>query len=133
MKAILYTLVSLTLLFSGCVDSQSSRITPGAAKQQITLGQTTKAEIVEFFGTPNIITHKKNYEMWVYDKVSSKVTSSFIGGGGGGGGFGGSGGGGGGLFGGASSIVRSETTVMFIVYFDKTDIVRDYRISQTKF
>jgi outer membrane protein assembly factor BamE (lipoprotein component of BamABCDE complex) len=118
----------------GC--SQSSRqspLTPGVAKKHIIPGETTQAEVVETFGSPNIITQKDGGEMWVYDKVSSKQTSAAFGGGGLGGGFGSSGAGGGGLGGGVSSSERSETTVMLIVYFDKNDIVRDYKMSQTKF
>lgn len=117
----------------GCSHSQPSALTPGAAKKHIVPGQTGQAEVIEIFGTPNIITRKKGGEMWVYDKVSSRQTSAVLGAGGFGGGFGSSGFGGGGLGGGVGSTERSETTVMLIIYFDQHDVVRDYKITQTKF
>ncbi len=132
----LHKILSLTLLSLlpiGCSESKPSAVTPGAAKKHIVIGQTNMAEVVEVFGSPNIVTRKNNYEMWVYDKVSSRQTSSFIGAGGVGGGVGSGGFGGGGLSAGAGSSERSETTVMLIIYFDANDIVQDYKISQTKF
>ncbi len=120
-------------LVVGCSQSRPSSITPGAAKKYIIPGETTQAEVIEVLGTPNVITRKDSGEMWVYDKVSSRQTSVVFGGGGLGGGFGHSGFGGGGLGGGASSTERSETTVMLIIYYDANDIVRDYKVTQTKF
>ncbi len=125
--------VVVILLISGCSQSNSSAITPGAAKKHIQPGVTTQAEIIEVFGTPNVITRKDGGEMWVYDKVSSRTTSAAFGIGGVGGGGGSGGLGGGGMGGGVGSTERSETTVMLIVYFDQNDIVRDYKITQTKF
>jgi len=129
--------VMLCLLHSclalACSQHQTSAITPGAAKKHIQVGVTTQAKVVEVFGTPNIITRKNRGEMWVYDKVSSQTTNAAFGLGGFGGGGGSSGLGGGGLGAGVGSTERSETTVMLIVYFDEHDIVRDYKISQTKF
>ena len=123
----------LSVIATGCSQSRPSAVTPGAAKKYVQIGQTTQAEIVEVFGTPNVITRKDGGEMWVWDKVSSKTTSAGFGGGGLGGGWGHSGFGGGGIGGGVGSTERSETTVMLIIYFDKNDVVRDYKITQTKF
>lgn len=125
--------ISLCCLALGCSQQRSSAITPGAAKKHIQPGVTTQAEVIEVFGTPNVITRKDAGEMWVYDKVSSQTTSAAFGIGGLGGGGGSGGFGGGGLAGGVGSTERSETTVMLIVYFDEHDVVRDYKISQTKF
>ena len=134
MKVNVVSCVSVALLFlAGCSQGRPSALTPGAAKKHIIPGETSQAEVVEIFGTPNVITRKHGQEMWVYDKVSSHTTSAAFGAGGGGGGWGSSGFGGGGLAGGVSSTERSETTVMLIVYFDENDIVKDYKISQTKF
>jgi outer membrane protein assembly factor BamE (lipoprotein component of BamABCDE complex) len=127
------TFVVLLLCLAGCSESRPSAITPGAAKKHINPGITAQAEVIEIFGTPNVITRKDGGEMWVYDKVSSKQTSAAFGAGGAGGGWGNGGFGGGGLAGGVGSTERSETTVMLIIYFDEKDIVRDYKISQTKF
>jgi len=125
--------VVLLLIVAGCSDARPSAITPGAAKKHIKPGETTQAEVIEVFGTPNIITRKRGNEMWVYDKVSSRQTNAVFGAGGLGGGGGGSGFGGGGLGGAVGSTERSETTVMLIIYFDENDVVKDYKISQTKF
>ena len=119
----------LSVAASGCATAQRSSITPGAAKKYIEKNITTQAEVIEIFGTPNVITSKDGYEMWVYDKVSSRVTNSSLGLGG----LATGGGGGGFLSGGASATERSETTVMLIIYFDDNDTVTDYKISQTKF
>jgi len=129
----LVAILLLSAFSSGCSQTQSSAITPGGTKKHIHPGVTTQAEIIEIFGTPNVITRKDASEMWVYDKVSSRQTSAVFGIGGVGGGAGTGGLGGGGLGGGVGSTERSETTVMLIVYFNENDVVRDYKISQTKF
>jgi hypothetical protein len=92
---------AVSLSLAGCSQSKSSSITPGAAKKHIHPGTTTQAEVIEVFGTPNVITRKDGGEMWVYDKVSSRTTSSAFGIGG----LGGGGGSGGGIAAGA----RGET------------------------
>lgn len=134
MRAFCSTLfLPLLLCGAGCSDAKSSALTPGGAKKNIQIGVTTQAEVIEVFGTPNVITRKDGGEMWVYDKVSSKTTTAVFGGGGVGGGAGSSGFGGGGLGGGVGSTERSETTIMLIIYFNEHDVVRDYKLSQTKF
>ena len=116
-------------LAAGCVTSGPSPITPGNARRFIEPGRTHLADVVQVFGPPNIVTRRDGTEMWIYDKVSSRQTASVFGIGGGGGG-----GSGGGLIGGGlSGSTRSETTVMLIVYYDENDIVKDYKITQTKF
>ena len=120
-------------LLSACSQSRPSALTPGAAKKHIKPGVTTQAEVIEVFGTPNVIMMKEGYEMWVYDKVSSRLTTRAFGIGGLGGGVGGAGAGGGAVSGRAGSLERSETTVMLIVYFGENDVVSDYKLSQTKF
>ena len=132
-RAIALTLLCVCTGLYGCAHTRSSAITPGAAKKHIKRDVTTQAEVVEIFGTPNIITVRDGYEMWVYDKVSSRQTRSAFGAAGGGGGWGSGGAGGGGLGGGVGSSTRSETTVMLIIYFGEGDVVSDYKITQTKF
>ena len=133
MKHIACIAVGLTAGWAllGCSQAHPSPLTAGAAKKHIKRNVTTQAEVVEIFGTPNIITMRDGYEMWVYDKVSSRQTRSAFGAAGGGGGWGGSGAGG--LGGGVGSSTRSETTVMLIIYFGEGDVVSDYKITQTKF
>lgn len=117
----------------GCATGRAGAISPGAAKKYIQKNVTTQAEMIEIFGTPNVITRRDGYEMWVYDKISSRVTNAALGLGGFGGGVGSGGGGGGFLSGGVASAERSETTVMLIVYYDENDTVTDYKVTQTKF
>ncbi len=81
LAAVAVLLAMLPILGCSASHSKSSALTPGAAKKHIVPGQTTQAEVVEIFGTPNVITQKDGYEMWVYDKVSSKTTSAAFGGG----------------------------------------------------
>ncbi len=121
------------LLAASCASTRPSPVTPGAAKMYLQPGQTHQVDVIEKFGTPNIVTRRDGGEMWVYDKVSSNDASSMFGLGGLGGAGSGAGFGGGGLFGTAGSRTRSETTVMLIIYFDPQDLVLDYKITQTKF
>jgi len=104
-------LLALVALSSNCAPGgRLARITPGAVKKHVQTGVTTQAEVVEIFGTPNIVTMKQPYEMWAYDRVSSRQASSVFG-----------------------STRHSETTVMLIVYFDDDEVVADYRLAQAKF
>ncbi len=130
MKTVFTILALISIVFAaGCASTRPSPVTPGAAKMYLEPGRTHQVEVLEKFGTPNIVTRRDGGEMWVYDKISSNEGSGLLGLGGGGGGSGL----GGGIFGGLSSRTRSETTVMLIVYFDPNDIVLDYKITQTKF
>jgi len=55
--------------------SQKSNLTPGMIETKIIKGKTTKNEILEIFGPPNIITRDKGgREVWTYERQS--VTSS---------------------------------------------------------
>jgi outer membrane protein assembly factor BamE (lipoprotein component of BamABCDE complex) len=117
----------------GCAQSRPSALTPGGAKMHLEPGVTGQIDVLEAFGTPNVVTHKDGRDVWVYDKISSNTANAFLGLGGIGGGAGGGGAGGGGLVGSMGSASRSETTVMLIIYFDANDVVTDYRLSQTKF
>lgn len=103
------------------------------AKLYLVPGETHQAKVIEIFGPPNIVTRSDDGDLWVYDKVSSREANTSFGIGGIVGGFGSGTLGIGGLGVGANDSVRSETTVMLIVYYDKNDLVRDYKITQTKF
>lgn len=154
--------VLLTLLvFMGCslpppqmpaqmpVEPKQSALTPGMAKKHIVIGKSTQADILETLGPPDMITTSKPGEMWGYDKVSREVIESSAGSIGGlGGGLGGLVGGlGGGVLGaGIGGIVggvqqdqrsgqrtESTTTFFMLIYFDEKGVVRDYKLSATKF
>lgn len=123
------TLIALmsSLILVGCATSSSSppatesNLTPGMAKKTIVKNQTTQAEVLEVFGPPDLVTHKGDMQVWTYDKVSHDITTS------------------GGYFtvliAGASSKSQksSSTSTMLIIYFDKNDIVQDYRMHRIRF
>jgi len=125
-------LIVLSLFLSGC-SAHRTNLTPGAAKRHIQPGLTTQAEVIEVFGSPNILTKGGGGEVWVYDKVSSRQTDSAFGIAGLGAGGGDSAVGALGSGAGRRSRTRSETTVMLIIYFDDKDVVTDYKITQAKF
>jgi len=126
-------IVAVSVLVGGCEFSGPSRVTMGMAKIILKPGKTTQLTVLEQFGAPNITTRQDGQEVWVYDKVSSRDSSASFGIGGGGGTISSDSVGGGVIAAGFGSSTRSETTVMLLIYFDDNDIVRDYRVSQTKF
>ncbi len=51
--------------------TQKSNLTFGVVKSKVKRGQTTQAEILKLFGSPNLITkNKSNNEVWSYNKMS---------------------------------------------------------------
>jgi len=98
-----------------------SNLTQGMAKKNIIKGQTSQAEVLEIFGPPDLTTYKDGTEVWTYDKVSQEISS------------------GGSYFtvliAGArqSSSSSSSRSTMLILYFDRADIVQDYRMSVSRF
>ena len=100
------------MLISGCQPQpRPSNLTAGMAKKNIVKGQTTQAEVMEVFGPPDLVTHRDDTQLWTYDKISQDVETS-------------------------SDWRRtraSNRSTMLIIYFDPNDVVRDYRLSVTKF
>lgn len=55
---------------------QEEKITLAKAQKEIKVGMTS-ADVVEVLGTPNMVTSDANHcETWVYDKISTEVSSS---------------------------------------------------------
>ena len=73
-KLTILVVIALFILqgYAFAVDTvQKSNLTPGVAKTKIIKGETTQTQILETFGSPNIITkNKSGNEVWTYDKVS---------------------------------------------------------------
>jgi outer membrane protein assembly factor BamE (lipoprotein component of BamABCDE complex) len=96
---------------------QKSNLTSGTVKKEITKGKTTQAEVMQLFGSPNLMTMDSDgNEVWNYNKMSYTTTAgsdgtslSFWSG---------------------SRSIRSSTTQSFdlIIVFDKSNVVRDYRV-----
>ena len=68
-------LMCLVNVFAGCKEAShtqdSSTLTAGMAKTKIINGVTTQTELLEVFGSPNIITkNKSGNEVWTYDRVA---------------------------------------------------------------
>lgn len=119
-------LAGIALSMAGCHSAPpptatESNLTAGMAKRTITKGTTGQAEILEVFGPPDLVTHRDDMQIWTYDKIRYDVQSSS------------------GYFtvlvagssGGRST--SSSTSTMLILYFDKNDVVQDYRMSVTRF
>ncbi len=109
----------------GCASVQpleKSNLTAGMAKTKIIKNQTTQTEILQVFGSPNIITkNKSGNEVWTYDKVS--VESGTFGA------YGTI------LIAGASgsSSSTSSRTFTLMIEFDEHDVVKDYSYRSSGF
>jgi outer membrane protein assembly factor BamE (lipoprotein component of BamABCDE complex) len=97
------------------------QITVAKAQREIKIGMPS-SDVVDVLGSPNMVTtDSERRETWVYDKVSSNVSSS-----GGGvwlllGGYGG------------SSRSSNQRTLTIIVKFDKDQKVRDFSYKTSSF
>ena len=128
MKVIkLLMVVLLISSFAGCNSykygasgegKSASSLTFGVVKSKIIKGETTQLEILNIFGSPNIITkNKSNNEVWSYNKMSYVTKggeTSFA-------------------FGSKASRSTSTSSFDLIVSFDKEDKVLDYSVISTKF
>lgn len=117
------------VLVSGCAssygtkqgDAKESALTAGMTKKFIYPGKTNQTEVLEVFGPPDLVTRKEGKEVWTYDKISQDVSTSggfitiFIAG-----------------YSKGSSHSRNTST-MLIIYFDKNEVVDDYKLSVSKF
>lgn len=98
--------------------TQKSNLTFGMVKSKIIKGQTTQGEILEIFGSPNMITkNKSNDEVWSYSKTSTQDRR----------------GGSETMFGSRSSSNTSSQSFDLIITFNDKDIVKDYSILSTSF
>ena len=69
-----------TIPLAGClqpVDNRNSSLTQGNVQMRIIPGITTKAEILEVFGAPNVTTRDgTRKETWSYQRAATAVQSS---------------------------------------------------------
>jgi outer membrane protein assembly factor BamE (lipoprotein component of BamABCDE complex) len=79
---------ALLLLTAACREPQPStpdksrgNLTLGAVQNSIVNGQTTKAQVMEWFGSPNLVTRTKEGEVWNYTRqgTASELKSSSVG------------------------------------------------------
>ena len=75
--------ISLTLLLAGCVTApepltkKNSELTQGMVQMKLEVGSTSKTEVLETFGAPNITTRDgKGDEVWTYQRQAQATQSS---------------------------------------------------------
>lgn len=132
MKAKGAVLILSAVLLSGCVapyqpvDTRNSELTQGNVQMNLQVGKTTKADVLEKFGSPNITTRDgAGREVWTYQRQAQVAQSSSQGG------YwtvllaGGSSN--------ASGFESSSRMTTLIIKFDKNDVVHDFRSRTSNF
>lgn len=124
--------VALGAALAGCatgpgpVDQRNSQLTQGNVQLNLQVGHTTKAEVLEKFGSPNITTRDgAGQEVWSYQRMAtvSQSTSSqeywtIL------------------LTGGSKSadgFSQTSRTMTLIIKFDARDVVSDFRSRTSDF
>lgn len=131
--------ISITLLSTilgvmlvGCASSpqplteRNSQLTQGNVQMNLVVGKTTKAEVLENFGAPNITTRDgAGREVWSYQRAAQATQSSsrsgywtilFTG-----------------QSGTAAGFESSSRMITLIIKFDSSDIVTDFRSRTSNF
>jgi len=108
------------------VDSRNSALTQGNVQMNLKVGETTKAQVLDVFGAPNITTRDASgSEVWSFQRharVSQSNSSSnfwtvlLLGGGSS-----------------ASGFSETSRTMTMIIKFDSKDIVSDFRTRSSDF
>ena len=125
-------LISITLLLAGCVTApepltkKNSELTQGMVQMNLEVGKTTKSDVIETFGSPNITTRDGDgNEVWTYQRQAqinqSSSNSGFI-------------------FviiagksSSASGFESSSRMMTLIIKFDSDDIVADFKSRESNF
>lgn len=132
MKAINKILIFSFIFIVGCVTApepltkRNSELTQGNVQMNLQVGTTTKMEVLENFGSPNVTTRDGNgNEVWTYQRAAQVAQSSsqsgywtVI------------------LAGKSSNAAGLETSsrmITLIIKFDKNDIVTDFRSRESNF
>ena len=131
--------VALGLVVAGCVAVQpvtdrNSTLTQGNVQMNLFVGQTTKADVLETFGAPNVTTRKGDEtEVWTYQR-SARVAQStsqsglwtiIL--------TGSRGGGGGGLGTSSTGLETSSRMITLIIDFVADDVVSIFRSRESNF
>lgn len=118
-------LIGLGLVLPGCAPPQplterNAALTQGNIQMHLVVGQTTKAEVLEAFGAPNVTTRDgSGREVWTYQRAAQVTQSSnrsgywtvILGG----------------QRSSASGFETSSRMITLIIRFDGTDVVTDFR------
>jgi outer membrane protein assembly factor BamE (lipoprotein component of BamABCDE complex) len=126
------SILSLFLFLTGCITTpqplteRNSKLTQGNVQMSIKVGTTTKAEIIESFGSPNITTRDgSGKEVWTYQRSAQIAQSSsksgywtiLLAG----------------QSGGSSGFESSSRMITLIIKFDEKDIVADFKSRTSNF
>ena len=131
MKNILFAFI-FSIFLSGCVTApepltkKNSELTQGMVQMNLEVGKTTKSDVIETFGAPNITTRDSSgNEVWTYQRqaqVSQSSSSSgfiFV------------------IIAGksaeASGFETSSKMMTLIIKFDGNDIVTDFKSRESNF
>lgn len=122
----------LSIMLIGCVSSpkplteRNSQLTQGNVQMNLVVGKTTKADVLENFGSPNITTRDgAGREVWSYQRAAQVAQSSsqsgywtiLLAG----------------QSSNASGFESSSRMVTLIIKFDSNDIVTDFRSRTSNF
>lgn len=108
------------------VDTRNSALTQGNVQMNLRVGTTTKAEVLETFGSPNVTTRDgSGREVWSYQRAATVSQSSStenywtI------------------ILAGASNTAsgfqQSSRMITLIIKFDENDVVSDFRSRESNF
>ena len=131
MKNILFILI-FSIFITGCVTApepltkKNSELTQGMVQMNLEVGKTTKSDVIETFGGPNITTRDSSgNEVWTYQRqaqVSQSSSSSgfiFV------------------IIAGksadASGFETSSKMMTLIIKFDGNDVVTDFKSRESNF
>ena len=131
MKKILFVFI-FSILLTGCVTApepltkKNSELTQGMVQMNLEVGKTTKADVLETFGAPNITTRDSSgNEVWTYQRQAQVSQSSsrsgciFV------------------IIAGksaeASGFETSSKMMTLIIKFDGNDIVTDFKSRESNF
>lgn len=97
--------------------TQKSNLTVGVVKTELIKGKTTQAEVLQLFGSPNLVTKSRSDdEVWNYNRMSFETVSGSDAGLA--------------IFWGGSRALSSTTTKSFdlVITFDENDVVKEYSV-----
>ncbi|MCL7989211.1 hypothetical protein M8998_14775 [Sphingobacterium sp. lm-10] len=116
---LLFTLASCNSYKYGVEETTNkSNLTIGMVKSKIAKGSTKQDEIVEIFGSPNLVSkNKSNLEVWSYNKMSVEQRAGRTN-----------------FFSGQRASQSSNSKSFdLIITFDENDTVKDYSVISTSY
>lgn len=139
-KLLIFISVVVLLNLNGCAINQPQHnsinnketLTLGTIQKHIKKG-VSQSEVITILGPPNIITNDRDKETWVYDKISTVMSTNEAQASAGGVGVGGSALGFLGVSGKHSNSSTSQKTLTVIIKFNNSNIVDDVSYHSSKY